>query len=68
MNAANEIAVASFLEERLRFDKIPVVIQRTLKETGKPGKPVLEDIMTADKSARRHAAEVVDQLTKFVRP
>ena len=30
MNAANEIAVASFLEERLPFDKIPVVIRQTI--------------------------------------
>lgn len=60
MNAANEIAVAAFLEEKLPFDKIPVVIQRALEDTAKTGKPVLEDIMAADKAARRYAAEKVD--------
>jgi len=63
MNAANEIAVASFLEEGLPFDKIPVVIQRTMAEMGKTGKPGLEDIMAADKAARLHASEVVAALT-----
>jgi len=61
MNAANEIAVAAFLEETLPFDKIPVVIQGTLEEMGKTGKPVLEDIMEADKAARLHAAAMVDE-------
>ena len=41
MNAANEIAVAAFLEDGLPFDKIPVVIQRTLEDTGKTGEPSL---------------------------
>ena len=63
MNAANEIAVASFLEERLPFDKIPVVIRQTIENTGKSGKPVLEDILAADKAARRYAVETVDRST-----
>ncbi|MEN8245915.1 MAG: 1-deoxy-D-xylulose-5-phosphate reductoisomerase, partial [Thermodesulfobacteriota bacterium] len=62
MNAANEIAVAAFLEEKLPFNKIPLVIQRALEDTAKTGKPVLGDIMAADKTARRHAAEVIGDL------
>jgi 1-deoxy-D-xylulose-5-phosphate reductoisomerase len=59
MNAANEMAVASFLEERLPFDKIPVVIRQTMEGTGESGKPALEDILAADKAARLHAAEMI---------
>jgi len=59
MNAANEIAVASFLAEQLSFDKIPKVIGQTMESTGKSGKPVLEDILAADKAARLHAAEMI---------
>ncbi len=59
MNAANEIAVAAFLEDRLFFDKIPVVIQRTLEDTGKTGEPSLADILEADKMARLHAVEII---------
>ena len=63
MNAANEVAVASFLGEVLPFDKIPVVIQRTMDAAGTSGKPGLQDILAADGAARRHAEEVVDELT-----
>ena len=59
MNAANEIAVASFLEERLPFDKIPVVIQGAMDAAGTSGKPDLQDILAADRAARRHAVEMV---------
>jgi 1-deoxy-D-xylulose 5-phosphate reductoisomerase len=38
MNAANEVAVAAFLEERLPFDKIPKVIGQAMDHTGKSGK------------------------------
>jgi len=64
MNAANEIAVASFLKEQLPFDKIPVVIRQAVNDLGKTGAPVLEDIMAADKAARRHAADMIDELTE----
>jgi 1-deoxy-D-xylulose-5-phosphate reductoisomerase len=60
MNAANEIAVASFLEETLPFDKIPMVIERVLEDMARTGKPVLADIMEADKAARRHTAEIIE--------
>ncbi len=59
LNASNEIAVAAFLEEGLSFDKIPVVIQRTLEDTGKTGEPSLADILEADKMARLHAVEII---------
>ena len=62
MNAANEIAVASFLEERLPFDKIPVTIRKTMDELGRTGTPVLDEIIGADTAARQCAAETVDRI------
>lgn len=57
-NAANEVAVAAFLEGRLNFPGIARVIERVL--TALPGGPArdLEGVLAADAEARRlaHAA------------
>ncbi len=59
LNAANEIAVYAFLEGRLAFLEIPLVIERTLSEL--PGEPVraFESLYEADRQARTVAAEAV---------
>ena len=58
-NAANEIAVRSFLEGRLPFLAIGHVIERTLERV--PSAPVetLEAIMNVDSRARREAAALI---------
>ena len=55
MNAANEIAVAAFLEGRLSYMGIPELVRRVLDTL--PGLPAdsLEDILAADGEARRCA-------------
>jgi 1-deoxy-D-xylulose-5-phosphate reductoisomerase len=59
LNAANEIAVHAFLEGRLAFLEIPLVIERTLSEL--PGEPVraFESLYEADRQARTVAREAV---------
>lgn len=54
-NAADEIAVTAFLDHRIGFTQIPDVIEATLDEI--PPTPILtiEDVLTADASARRFA-------------
>ncbi len=56
LNAANEVAVAAFLESTLRFDQIPVLIGHVLAEI--PVAPLrdLEDVFSADRHARDCAA------------
>ncbi|MDH5171993.1 MAG: 1-deoxy-D-xylulose-5-phosphate reductoisomerase, partial [Gammaproteobacteria bacterium] len=61
-NAANEVAVAAFLDERIRFTAIPAVIEQTLERM-----PVLEPttlavVESADVEARRIAAELLAKL------
>ena len=55
LNAANEAAVAAFLEGRLPFLRISEVIEETLQAI--PGTPIgtLEDVLAADRLAREHA-------------
>ncbi|CAM4163441.1 1-deoxy-D-xylulose-5-phosphate reductoisomerase [Comamonas aquatilis] len=61
LNAANEVAVAAFLERRLGFDRIHAVNLQTL-EVVQPG-PVasLEDLMALDARAREQARAIANQ-------
>jgi 1-deoxy-D-xylulose-5-phosphate reductoisomerase len=62
LNAANEVAVAAFLDRRLRFDQIHAVNQATLDGL-LPSKPEgLEDLLALDAQARREALGWVDRL------
>ena len=63
LNAADEIAVAAFLERKLPFLGIPEVIERVLSRTPKTRFEKMEDVLTADKEARRMAREEVERLT-----
>ncbi len=55
-NAANEVAVAAFLEGRLGFADIPAVVEETLARVdGAPARD-LDDLVAADAEARRLAA------------
>jgi len=52
LNAANEIAVQAFLDERIKFDQIHAVNQATLSAVI-PSKPTsLEDLLTIDAQSR----------------
>ena len=70
MSAANEIAVAAFLDRRIGFLDIAATVAETLERLGREGDlgagpnadGALETIMAADRSARRVAAEVLVQL------
>lgn len=59
LNAANEIAVAAFLERRLRFTDIPVVIDRTLSHLSPRTPADIDTLMELDAEARHYAAQVV---------
>src|SRR6185436_10055581 len=56
LNAANEVAVASFLEGRLGFTSIPLVIERALNEHQAESVLTLELIRRVDAWARERAA------------
>ena len=62
LNAANEVAVAAFLDQRLRFDQIHNVNHATL-EALSPSKPKdLGDLLAIDAEARVLAHAQVDRL------
>lgn len=61
-NAANEVAVAAFLEGGLRFVDIPGVIERTLEACGGHAIDSLGAVRSADEEARARAHEKVKEL------
>jgi 1-deoxy-D-xylulose-5-phosphate reductoisomerase len=62
LNAADEIAVAAFLERRLPFLGIPEVIERVLERTPRVTFEKMDDVLTADAEARRMAREELERL------
>jgi 1-deoxy-D-xylulose-5-phosphate reductoisomerase len=63
LNAADEVAVAAFLDGRLPFTGIAAVIERCLEQM--PAQPVthFEDLFATDAEARARAAEAARELT-----
>ena len=59
LNAANEIAVAAFLEHRLGFMEIPGVIENCLADLGGTQVATLDDVFALDAEARGFAGAVV---------
>ena len=52
VNAANEICVAAFLEERIKFTDMPKLIERAMEKATYILKPTLEDYLETDKEIR----------------
>jgi 1-deoxy-D-xylulose-5-phosphate reductoisomerase len=62
LNAADEIAVAAFLDGLIRFDQIPHVIEKVLGETKSTKLESIKQVLEADTAARQLAQEKVAQL------
>ncbi len=67
LNAANEVAVDAFLNQRIRFTDIPVIIERVLANTSIIEPETLTLVQQADGLAREMAARyVMDGMTSAV--
>jgi 1-deoxy-D-xylulose-5-phosphate reductoisomerase len=64
LNAADEVAVAAFLEGRIRFNDIPRIIEEVLARTNVGPLESIENVLKADSEARRCAQEQVAGLPK----
>ncbi len=62
LNAANEVAVASFLAGQVRFDQIHVVNIETLSAVVPAPPSSLEDLLALDQLARQAAQQVVARI------
>lgn len=59
LNAANEVAVQSFLDEKIRFTEIPDIISQTIDSIAVEDGETLEAVLAADRSARETATALV---------
>jgi 1-deoxy-D-xylulose-5-phosphate reductoisomerase len=62
LNAANEVAVNAFLEQRIRFDQIHALNVETLSAYVPQAPEVLEDLLDIDAMARKVAQELIPKL------
>ena len=60
LNAADEVAVAAFLDGCIRFDEIPEIIEQVLDETKSAHLESIKQVLKADAEARRMAQEKVE--------
>ncbi len=64
LNAADEVAVAAFLDGQIGFLGIPQVIQATLDETAVTHPESIEQVLSVDSDARQVARRLVEHLNK----
>ena len=67
LNAANEVAVASFLEGTLGFTSIPRLIEHTMNAHTPEPAATLADVRRVDAWARSHAAELAAEVKSKVK-
>jgi 1-deoxy-D-xylulose-5-phosphate reductoisomerase len=61
MNAANEIAVASFLQNQIRFTDIYKIIEKTMQQAPHVEHPTYEDYVASNAAARAIAEQMVSK-------
>jgi len=63
LNAANEVAVQTFLNQAISFDKIPEIIRDTLDQHVNVSNPSISDILETDRWARKQAEKKITEMT-----
>jgi 1-deoxy-D-xylulose-5-phosphate reductoisomerase len=59
LNAANEVAVAAFLDRRIAFLDIAAIVEDTMARYDPPAPSVIDDVIEIDREARLQAAEAM---------
>jgi 1-deoxy-D-xylulose-5-phosphate reductoisomerase len=59
LNAANEVAVAAFLDRRIAFLQIAAIVEETMTRYEPPAPSTIEDVIAIDREARLKAAEAM---------
>lgn len=62
LNAANEVAVAAFLKEKIGFTNIPQVVEHTLQKLENSVADNIESILNKDKVARHVAQQYISSI------
>ena len=62
MSAANEIAVKYFLDEKIKFDMIPIIVEKVIKKHKVIKTKNISKYVEADLWARKHAETIIKNL------
>jgi 1-deoxy-D-xylulose-5-phosphate reductoisomerase len=68
LNAADEVAVAAFLQRKIGFSDIPQVIQSTVRETADVHPESITEVLSADAESRRSAWDKIESLSRSHSP
>jgi 1-deoxy-D-xylulose-5-phosphate reductoisomerase len=68
LNAADEVAVAAFLEERIGFDEIPKIVEDVMTATPVGRLESIHTVLTLDAEARQLAENMVKQRSRSASP
>lgn len=66
LNAADEIAVEAFLQQRIRFSAIPRVVEAALESVSTAEAASIDEVLARDQSARQAAREAVEKMAEKV--
>ena len=61
LNAANEVAVASFLEGGIKFPDIARLVETALQENDRPAPQSIEDVFEIDRDVRRGVTMLIEE-------
>jgi 1-deoxy-D-xylulose-5-phosphate reductoisomerase len=64
LNAADEVAVAGFLEEQISFEDIPRIVEETMAATPTGHLESIHKVLSSDTDARLLARQIVNQRTR----
>ncbi len=62
LNASNEVAVEEFLNERIKFTDIPVIIEKCMAEFSADIADSLEVILKTDRQAREQSFKIIQEI------
>lgn len=62
MNAANEVVVAAFLQEKIGFLQMSDIVEKTMQKASFIKTPVYEDYVASDNEARKIASDLIGTL------
>jgi 1-deoxy-D-xylulose-5-phosphate reductoisomerase len=62
LNAADEVAVSAFMENKIRFIDLPEIIEKILARHDSIKDPSLDDILQADRWARKETKKIIGRI------
>jgi 1-deoxy-D-xylulose-5-phosphate reductoisomerase len=61
LNAANEVAVATFLDGRISFPEISTLVDMALQENESPAPRSIEDVFEIDRKVRTEVTAMIEE-------